>query len=435
MTSRARTRNSPEHVAIPDYRALDRLCRQLGNAFYVYDEEVFVANYEALLAAFRRHYEPTSIAYSYKTNYMPPICARVHRLGGYAEIVSGMEYEMVRALGIADHRVIFNGPCKDIGTIEAVLVRGGIVNVDSSVDLAAVSAVARRHRRTRLNVGLRCNFSDPELPFSRFGLDVDGPEFQEAVAALRAQPNIRLGGLHCHYPNRDLATFRVRTESLLRVCDSLWQEAPDFLNLGGGFAGRMPPELASQFDYPVPSYREYADCVAGVIAARFGNGAGKRPQLFIEPGTGVVANCLSFVTRITSTKTVRDERIAACSGSVFNTAPTAKSIALPIRIVAQARRRGGPMPTHIVGYTCIESDYLARGLRADVMVGDFVVIDNVGSYSIVMKPPFILPNAPIVQLRDGGRSHRLIKRAERAADVFATFSGMPRNKARRRLRA
>ncbi len=410
---------------------MHRLSRQLGSTFYVYDEDVFVGNYTALLTAFQRYYKPTAIAYSYKTNYMPSICARVHQLGGFAEIVSRMEYEVVRALGIGNERVIFNGPCKDTYTIQSVLLGGGIVNIDSPADLAAVLMIARKHRRSTLRVGLRCNFSGSRLPFSRFGLDVDGPEFHRAIVALRAQTNIRLSGLHCHYPNRDLASFRARTESLLQVCDSVWNEAPDFLNIGGGFAGRMPTALASQFNYQIPTYRQYAACVAQTIAARFKISAGKQPQLFIEPGTGVVANCLSLVTRITATKSVRDVRIAVCSGSMFNTSPTAKSIALPIRIVGPRKKKSNQRTrTHIVGYTCIEGDYLARGLRGNVLVNDFAVIDNVGSYSIVMKPPFILPNAPIVQLRDAGKAYRIIKRAERAADVFRTFCDFPETKTR-----
>jgi diaminopimelate decarboxylase len=231
-----------------------------------------------------------------------------------------------------------------------------------------------------------------------------------------------VSGLHCHYPSRDIESFRLRTRALLQVCDTVWNGPPEFLNFGGGFAGSMPAELRAQFSYPIPSYAEYAACVGRAVAAHFGGSAGRQPQLFIEPGTSVVANCLSFVTTITAVKHVRSKRIAIASGSVFNTSPTAKQIALPVRVVARRRNETRRKQTDIVGYTCIEGDYLARGIRHELAVGDFVIIDNVGSYSIVMKPPFILPNAPVIRLGRRASTYHLIKRAEQSADVFQTFT-------------
>jgi diaminopimelate decarboxylase len=52
-------------------------------------------------------------------------------------------------------------------------------------------------------------------------------------------------------------------------------------------------------------------------------------------------------------------------------------------------------------------------------VGDLVVFENVGSYSVVLKPPFILPNFPIVELR-GGQT-RVVKRKETFDDLFCTY--------------
>lgn len=73
----------------------------------------------------------------------------------------------------------------------------------------------------------------------------------------------------------------------------------------------------------------------------------------------------------------------------------------------------------IVGFTCIEGDILYRGYNGPLAVGDTLVISNCGSYSIVMKPPFILPNFPILDI--GGDEIKLIKRAETFDDLFHTF--------------
>ena len=53
--------------------------------------------------------------------------------------------------------------------------------------------------------------------------------------------------------------------------------------------------------------------------------------------------------------------------------------------------------------------------------GDFVVFENVGAYTVVMKPPFIQP-APAILVHDGSSSFGVAKRAERWEDLFATYS-------------
>ena len=72
------------------------------------------------------------------------------------------------------------------------------------------------------------------------------------------------------------------------------------------------------------------------------------------------------------------------------------------------------------GFTCIESDYLYRHFSGKLAVGDFAVFGNAGSYSVVLKPPFILPNFPIVDLSAG--QVEIVKRGENFDDLFHTFS-------------
>ena len=74
----------------------------------------------------------------------------------------------------------------------------------------------------------------------------------------------------------------------------------------------------------------------------------------------------------------------------------------------------------IVGFTCIESDTLYKNYTGKIAIGDMIVISNCGSYSLVMKPPFILPNFPVLDISEG--KIELIKRGETFDDVFHTFS-------------
>ena len=54
-------------------------------------------------------------------------------------------------------------------------------------------------------------------------------------------------------------------------------------------------------------------------------------------------------------------------------------------------------------------------------MGDYLVFSNVGSYSIVFKPQFIMPNVPIIEYRETIGTYEIIKRQETMNDVFSTF--------------
>ena len=60
-----------------------------------------------------------------------------------------------------------------------------------------------------------------------------------------------------------------------------------------------------------------------------------------------------------------------------------------------------------------------RGLNGNIGVGDYVLFGNVGGYSNVDKPPFILPNCAMVSVKEG--ETRLIKRKETYEDILATY--------------
>ena len=87
------------------YSQLQALALQYGSPFYVVERERIEGNFEALTAAFGSRYQPFVLAYSYKTNYVPYVCRIVRDKGGWAEVVSRMEYELARksAVSRADH--------------------------------------------------------------------------------------------------------------------------------------------------------------------------------------------------------------------------------------------------------------------------------------------------------------------------------------------
>lgn len=402
------------------YNILNDISRSHGDAFYLLDTEQFELNFHELLKAFRKFYPETYIAYSYKTNYTPRLCRMVDDMGGYAEVVSDMELEIARQIGVPYSKVHFNGPVKNFEAVREVILGGGIVNLDDYVEVPAITELAAQHPEMTINVGLRCNFQINDGTLSRFGFDVEKKEFSELVAHLNGIGNIRIAGLHCHFASRRGETWKPRAEGICRLADELCPELPDHVDLGGGLFGKMKNSLKAQFGMHIPTYKEYAQEAAATIAQHFG-GCEHQPQLFIEPGSALVGDAMRFAARVKSIKDIRGKKIATLMGSIYNINPTLNKKNPPLTVMHDET-----LPTSeyadldFAGFTCIESDYLYRGYNGPLSLGDFVVFENVGSYSVVLKPPFILPNFPILELREGRID--VIKRQETFDDLFHTYT-------------
>jgi diaminopimelate decarboxylase len=407
---------------------LEQIAAEHGPTFYLLDAPRFRENFNNLTAAFRHFYPKTSIAYSYKTNYIPRFCQLVDELGGFAEVVSSMEMTLAQRIGVPNSRIFFNGPYKEANYVRELLVGGGIVNVDSMEELNLIREIARDHAGPAFRLGLRCNFDVNDDVLSRFGFDVTSPAFEEVVGIIDQDPALTLVGLHCHFATRSRACWENRTKGMIEVISRHFRERLDqleFISLGGGMYGEMNDEMKAQFPVAIPSFEDYAAVAAKPFAEYFERQASAhRPMLIVEPGTALVANAMKFVCTVVSIKHVRGRPIASLSGSTYNINPTPNRKNVPIELFAAdaAHARMRVENAYFGGYTCIESDYLYKNYTGELAVGDFVAFDDVGSYSVVMKPPFILPNVAVLEPDEAGQSYKLIKRREVFDDIFHTYT-------------
>jgi diaminopimelate decarboxylase len=397
-------------------------CDDHGDSYYVFHKGAFTHNFISFLDSFTRWYPNTKIAYSYKTNYTPAVCRLVSKLGGCAEVVSEMEFDLARSLGVEGPKIIFNGPCKSLESIRKAVDCGALINIDSIQDFAKVESVASTLSNRKVVVGIRCNFPMEGRELSRFGIDVKADEFRRVVDGVRSAKNLILGGFHCHFPDRDLESFRQRTVGLIEIVRDVFPDGPCFIDLGGGFFGELPDSLRKLHKTPPPTYLEYGEVVGRLCAEAFSQMA-QPPTLFLEPGTGLVANTFRFYTRVMDLRSVGTRRIATVAASIQNISPHSRSQQLPVKILRQtiAKEDEPEEETDIAGYTCMESDYLTKGWRQSINVGDVLEYANVGSYSIVMKPPFILPNVPILMIANDSRRIQVIRHKEDPAALFQSF--------------
>jgi diaminopimelate decarboxylase len=405
-----------------NYEILDNMSGCLGDAFYLLDSEKFGQNFDEFLSVFTAIYPKTNIGYSYKTNYTPKLCKIINQKGGYAEVVSEMEYDLAIKVGIDPKMVIVNGPYKTKQALEKFLLDGSIVNLDSYTEVESLKEIAQSYPDKQFSVGLRCNFEINDTSISRFGFDVENDDFNFVFAEINDIDNVAIDGIHCHFPNRDLQSYAHRADKILELAQMLFPIPPKYIDIGGGFFGKMDASLKAQFDTPIVEYEAYASLIAAKFKEAYQEYSNnEKPTLLLEPGSAIVANTMYFVAKVIDVKEVRGRSIATSSGSKFNMGLLTSAINMPMDIYSSNSAQSQYEEIDIVGFTCIESDCLYKGYKGKIGLGDYLVFSNVGSYSIVFKPQFIMPNVPIIEYRETIGTYEIIKRQETMNDVFSTF--------------
>lgn len=387
-----------------------------GDAFYLLDSEQFQRNFIELKDAFRSIYPNFNIAYSYKTNYTPKFCKLVDQMGGYAEIVSEMELEIALRCGVKHQRIIWNGPIKNPQKLEEFLVAGGTDNVDSMDELEIVKDIVKRHPNNIIHLGIRCNYEVGDGVVSRFGFDVNSEEFKAVLEYVKSTQNVYFVNFQCHFAKRQIEYWPARAKGMVALIEKLGI-IPERIDIGGGLFGKMADSLKAQFTYEIPDYLAYARAAATVFADYFAKKE-MLPELIIEPGSAIVGDCMKFVGTIKTIKDVRGKKFATVLGSQKNISMS--GVNPPMTIIAMGKEQCEYDGVDFVGFTCIEGDVLYHNYHGKLAKDDAIVISNCGSYSLVLKPPFILPNFPVLDIC--GKTTELIKRGEVFDDLFHTFA-------------
>lgn len=384
-----------------------------GDAFYLLDSNQFRINYDELKSSFSSIYPNFNIAYSYKTNYTPKLCKIVNEKGGYAEVVSEMEMELALRIGVKPENIIWNGPVKNKNELCRFLLLGGVVNIDSLDDLELIKPIVEKNKDKTIKLGIRVNYDVEDGVISRFGFDINDNDFVKCLEYVTNTSNVEFVNFQCHFAKRNVEYWPARAKGMIDLLDNIGV-VPKRIDLGGGIFGKMADSLKVQFTTNIPGYEAYANAIK-VFADRFGTDG---PELIIEPGSALVGDCMKFVGTIKTIKCVRGKWFASVLGSQKNISMT--GVNPPIEIIHIGQELKEYTDIDLVGFTCIEGDVIYRNYNGKIAKEDMVVISNCGSYSIVMKPPFILPNFPVVDISEG--KEELIKRGETFDDLFHTFS-------------
>lgn len=394
---------------------IQQIEQEYGMPIYIFNKEEFVENYQELKLTFQRIYQDYQICYSYKTNYTPTICRLVKELGGIAEVVSDMEYQLAKTIGYSADHIVYNGPYKG-EMLEEHLLNGGINNIDRIEEAERIAFFADKHREMQIRTGIRVNFDIDAGYTSRFGIDI--AQLDTIINFLR-EHHVVINGLHCHMSRaRTLEAWTNRARTMINLVKKFALFELDYISLGSGMYGHMDRELAMQFP-DTPTYKEYGDAVMKEFADYYQDKHHK-PTVYTEPGTTLISKYVDFLAKIVGIKEIRGKIFVLCNCSFHNLGETCQMKNLPIRVFHCGKGKEiNVKNATFVGYTCLEQDVLYRGYTGDLAIGDYIEFGNVGGYSLVDKPPFIQPNCGMIEINKSGS--KLIKRTETFDDIFHTF--------------
>ena len=407
------------------YEQIKDIESRFGSPFYLLDEAAFAKNYDDITSAFSRRYEKFILAYSYKTNYIPYLCGIIKSKGGFAEVVSWMEYDLALKIGQDPKKIIFNGPVKDYADVEFALNNQSIVNLDSWPEVDYVRRYAAENPGRLVKVGIRINIDLTDesgtshlqegIRVGRFGFSPD--DLPGVVSQLSKDRNVVINCLHGHSSTRDRSIwcYEKIVRTLCDIASQYARETVEYIDIGGGIYGYIPPQMRHA---PAPSFDDYAKGVCDVLK---GNpwAASRKPYLVLEPGVAMSANTLSYVTKVVSVKSIKGNTLVTVDGSAFHTKPTFHKVNQPHSIISKEKREKRGIYS-VCGATCMEKDYLLNDINDIVLErGDYVKIDSTGAYTIVLSPTFIHPAPPIVVRQDG--QYKQIRRKQDLMDMFGCY--------------
>ncbi|HCK03744.1 MAG TPA: hypothetical protein DHV86_03120 [Methylophilaceae bacterium] len=397
-----------------------------SEAAYILKSTVFENEYDVLLNSFQSYYEKVNIAYSFKTNYIPNFLKIVKDKEGYAEVVSIMELELALKVGFLPCNIFFNGPFKHQKETSDYLRLGVLVNVDSYDEFKWIEEFAHKSK-TICRVGIRLNFNISDSP-SRFGIDIADEKIQEIIIRSDSSKFLRLESLHYHYASRELTAWKICMEkfiSFLSKIDTKIYNDLKYISVGGGMFSRMNSYLAEQLSFDIPSFNEYAESSITYLSSYIEKQSEfnpNKPEILIEPGTALASRSIDFVAQVVSIKKINNVTYINTTGSKYNMNPSPNRINSAIEILNFNLNSAFEVKNaKLCGYTCIESDVIHNNFNGKISIGDMIIFKEVGSYSVVMKPPFILPDVPIIEFNDAMNKFEIVRNKQTFDNIFSSF--------------
>ncbi len=389
VSFRSRETSPPLRLCAPYSRVdLEALVARHGSPLLLIDCDVVRARYRRLAAAL----PGVDLHYALKPLPDAAVVTALKDIGGFFDLASSGEVDLVRSVGVNPERCIHSHPIKRDADIRDALRFGVRTFVADNAD--ELGKFVRHRKRARVLLRLAFSAADALCDLSsKFGCTAE--EVPELLALAR-KLGVEVAGLSFHVgsqtPTPAMHVQAVRTCAALIVAARAAGHALSVLDIGGGFPA----------DYLAPAMPIEEFC-APIRVALAALPAGLR--VIAEPGRYLVAEAGTCVTTVIG-RSLRegrwwfylDEGVYGCfNGQLYDHA------CYP---VAALRSEGQLVPAVLAGPTCDGIDVIRENLELPLLeIGDLVVGRQMGAYTSCSASDFnFIPRARrlAVNAREGG---------------------------------
>lgn len=371
---------------------------KMKTPYYIIDLQILEHYWHMLENSLNVSWGNYQVGYSFKTNSLPWLVKYVKEKGAFAEVVSNDEYLLARYLGFDDCHIIYNGPYKEKESFSNVVLGNGIVNIDSAQELKWLEGLSKQYPDIKFKVGIRVNFDLESCcpgettmgkTSGRFGFCYETGYFKKVLDRISNLKNVKLSGihLHCSTKSRSVNVFKSIARQACKLKEEFGLDL-SYVDIGGGYCGGIEGR---------PEYPDYFGEVSEVLSQQFNP---QKTKLIVEPGISLISKCMTFVTSVFDVRDIRGTRYVMTDGSRFNIDPTMIKNSYFYHVIKDDVSIQNTLEKQVIsGFSCMETDrlFIIKN-ENEIKVGDQIVYENVGGYTMCLNPLFIQYFPPVYVL-------------------------------------
>jgi diaminopimelate decarboxylase len=386
---------------------LTQLTQLVGDTpFYAYDRQLITNKVSYLKRILP---DKISVSYAIKAN---PLVSLVHMLSQQVEgfdVASKKEMLLALQTGIPANKISFAGPGKSSDDIQAAIIAGVILHVESIGEIAKVAGTAKKLQlkaeiAIRVNPSFELKLSGMKMSGGAKPFGIDEEQIAQVLTKLPLDV-LNLRGFHIYSGSQNLnadaiiisqqQTFAL-AQKLAENTKKITQRNIDYLNIGGGFgvpyfANQLPLDInriANNLEQLLDQYHPLVDST----------------EIILELGRYLVAEAGIYVCKIIDKKVSRGTTYLVCNGGLHHHLANSGNFGQVIRknypvVIGNKLHNNDEELVNIVGPLCTPLDVIADKIllpKADI--DDYVVVFQSGAYGASASPKDFLSQPSLAEI-------------------------------------
>lgn len=336
------------------------------------------------------------------------------------DVVSSGELYNALAAGFDPQMIHLHGNNKTESEIVMALERNvGCFVVDSFDEIERLDSIAAKISKIpdcllRVTPGVEAHTHDfitTGRTDSKFGLNIDNGQAEEAIKIMMEKKNLNIRGVHFHIGSQIFGTdgTRAAIEKVFSWFKKLKEDAgfiPEVLNIGGGFGIRYTDEDIS---YPIETaLGEIVDSLKKSSEMNSVN----IPQLWLEPGRSIVGEAGYTLYTVGTIKEIPEVRTyVSIDGGMSDHIRTALYGAKYEVALANRMSEENTDTVTFAGKCCESGDMIAYDVKVPAPhIGDIAVVSCTGAYHYSMASNYNQMTKPAVVFVKDGKDYLAIRR-------------------------